>query len=655
MTFRNKAIDFEMVVDDEVDDRAGTDRPARADRPTAVLAIVEAAFEAALTPALRRRLHASNALAITITVPSPAWILPVEAWFKSVFGSGWKLFGREKQKSGPTGLEENLDAARYLAKGYSVAGIAAEVTALPLSLTRATDVAIRVARPSGEVLREAIVHYTGRPCPLLLDGVGEGLDLPDLVAAFRPGSGAKRIVLRLQRASQSLAAVAVSSGPVPDLTTAVEYGAARIWGLNLAEAVKNYRSGVCQWSDLPRGLLLAGPPGTGKSLYSRALAAACNVPICSMSIADLFAEGNRAHLDDVIRNFGNFMDRCIAMAKSGTPVIAFIDEIDSLPNRLALSSSHNGDYWKPVVNYVLTRLDDSGSTTREGVIVVAATNDASSLDPALLRPGRLELTINLEPPDFEGTVNILKFHAPEIPESDLREIAVIVEGIPGAEIMYLVREARQAARRGQRALSVADLEKMALPDTDFAPAALYRIAVHEAGHATARLALKAGTVKRCVIGAKNGRGGHVLYRPDETDLVTRTFIENEVIVALSGRSAERVLLAGESAGGGGGEDSDIGVATKMIATMHATSGMGDTIAYMAPASQVIHAMNLDPRLQARVERDLQALQKRADDLIHKHKNAVEAIAMALRDRRHLSEGTIRQLFAGHSSSAHHNH
>jgi cell division protease FtsH len=208
----------------------------------------------------------------------------------------------------------------------------------------------------------------------------------------------------------------------------------------------------------------------------------------------------------------------------------------------------------------------------------------------------------------------------------------------------LVREGRRIARHAGRPLEVADLRAALMPREDIPPDALWRICVHEAGHAVAALAISYGKLRRCIIGSKNGAAGHTLVEYDDGHVLTRQRIEGRAIFLLSGRAAERVVTTAESIGAGGDDTSDLAQVTKMIGALHVSAGMGETIAYLAPHQEVLEAIRADLGLRARVERDLQDLHRRAEQLIRRHRKAVVAVAMALRDRRHLSGESVREIF-----------
>jgi cell division protease FtsH len=608
-------------------------------RLDAMTAVVGAAFDAAVSKKVRRRLSHPRALAVVVLVPTSAWVAPTTVYFRAMFGEGWTRCVRDgSNRSVHKSSVGSDEVALDLSRGRCVVGLAADVGVLPAALVMSADITIRLTVPTGPVLRKAITRFARRSPGILPDGHAPGLDLNEIVAAFRPGSGPQSIARRLAVA----AAVMKGETPdevLPDLANAVEYGKAQLWGLGLARDITDYRTGKIAWSDLPRGICLHGEPGTGKSLYARILSRACSLPLVSTSVADWFTR-NQGYLNEVI----NAMRAVFAKAAALAPCILMLDEIDSVPNRATLAA-RNADYWKPLINDLLLHLDNALADTRRGIIVVGATNNIAGIDAALLRPGRLELPIEIERPDFVGTLNVLRHHVSGgLPEAELAEIAVLAERSTGAEIMHLVREGRRIARHAGRPLEVADLRAVLLPREDIPADALWRICVHEAGHAVAALAIPSGKLRRCIIGSKNGAAGLTLVEHDDGHVLTRQRIEGRAIFLLSGRAAERVVTMADSFGAGGDDTSDLAQVTKMIGALHVSAGMGETIAYLAPHHEVLDAIRADLGLRARIERHLQDLQRRAEQLIRRHRKAVVAVAMALRDRRHLSGERVREIF-----------
>lgn len=220
------------------------------------------------------------------------------------------------------------------------------------------------------------------------------------------------------------------------------------WGRSLAADLAAYRRGDLPWSAVDRGALLVGPPGVGKTTFAAALAEECDVPLVGASYAAWQSNG---HQGDMLKA----MRKSFAEAREQAPAILFIDELDSFPNRVKASQEH-GAYLRGVVNGLLAELD--GAQGREGVVVIGATNDASIIDPAITRAGRLDRTITVGLPCVRGRADILRVHlGAELPGEDLWQVARIGEGISGADLEKAVREARRAARAAKREVMVGDL------------------------------------------------------------------------------------------------------------------------------------------------------------------------------------------------------
>ena len=362
-------------------------------------------------------------------------------------------------------------------EGFSqVVIIAADIEHVLVAQRLMLDGWVRPAAPTARHVRAAARIYLGLPG--LPDEVAEEVaGLPfDALTAFRRG---RRWQDALARAREVVSAQDSTDGGLT-LDTLHGMGEAGDWGRELAIDLEDWRAGRIQWSDVDRGILLSGPPGTGKTTFAGALARSCGAHLITGSLSRWQAKG---HLGDLLKAmYGAF-----AEAKQQSPSILFIDEIDAVGDR-AKFRGDGAQYCTEVVNGLLECLD--GLEGREGVVVVGACNSPERLDPALMRPGRLDRHVRISLPDLDGRLGILRWHTSgALPDGDLREVAAATEGASGALLEQIVRQARRAARRGRRAMGIGDLldqlpERMAVPaDT------LWRTCVHEAGHAVVGLAL----------------------------------------------------------------------------------------------------------------------------------------------------------------------
>lgn len=647
------AEDAEADIDmDEEDEPAP--RPARR-RVTAVTAVVGAAFEAAVPPDLRRRLRHNQALAAVIVVPSLAWVVPVAAYVRSVLGSRWCLHTREgldRRRSGSVGSD---DVARDLSRGMCVMGVAADAALLPAALTAGADVKIRILAPAGAVLKRAIGRFARRSPGELPDGLAAGLDLHDIVAAFRPGTGAREIVRRLQAAADAARGTAAR---VPVLQTAVEYGPVlRRWGLDLALDVaalraqegagKNISVNPISWRDIDRGICLHSAPGLGKSIFPSVLSAACGgIPLVSASVGGWFA--GSSYLDAVIGSMRAAFERATALANPCS--ILHLDEVDALPNRETMSD-RSREWWNVLCSEALLLLD-SALAGRARVVVIGSTNMIDRVDPALLRPGRLEKVVEIPRPDAAGALNILRFHLDgQLCGHDLSELGLLLEGSTGAEIMYAVRAGRRTARNAGRPFSVDDLRRAVLPVQEIPPARLFRMSVHEAAHAVAALAIPVGTVRHVVLRTSGESGGRTVVDYGDDPLSTRRGIEDRVVVGLAARAAERIFCGAVSTSSGGARSSDIGASTAMIASIHGSFGMGEDLVYLGAGDDLSRDIAFNADLRGRIARHMRELEGRAERLIEANRAAVLAVAERLAQRRFIGGAEVEGIVRAHPGPA----
>jgi ATP-dependent Zn protease len=298
----------------------------------------------------------------------------------------------------------------------------------------------------------------------------------------------------------------------------------------------------------------------------------------------------------------------------------------------------------------LILLDSAVSTDRAGVCVWAATNYADRIDPALVRPGRLDRMIHFAAPGPDGIASIARHHLDgELRGVDLSGIGQLGLGRSPAEIAAAVKNGRRAARQAGRSLAYDDLVEALAPRGDIDPATLLRISNHEAGHAVTAIALGIDEVVAAdVIETAHSFGRTVMRRREGIE--TRTIIENRVTAQLGGRAAEALLFDGDcSANSGGDGSSDLAIATRSIAALHFSAGLGGNLAYLGDERAAAEMMRLDARLRAAVNAELVRLHDRAIEILRRERAALDAIAQALAERRHLAGDEIRRLFAENSN------
>ncbi|MBM2715252.1 AAA family ATPase [Mesorhizobium caraganae] len=421
-------------------------------------------------------------------------------------------------------------------------------------------------------------------------------------------------------------------------------GAAADWGRELVVDLKDWRAGKIGWSEVDRGILLSGPPGSGKTTFAAALARTSGVHLVLGSLARWQAMG---HLGDLLKA----MRGTFAEGMRNAPSIVLIDEIDSVEDRQSFSG-HNAQYSREVVNGLLECLD--GSDGREGVVVVGAMNFPDMLDAALTRPGRLDRHVNIPLPDMTGRQGILGWHLAEASSAlDLTSVAARTDGWTGAALEQLARRARRRARRARRDLETADL-LAELPELVPLPKAmLRRNAIHEAGHVVVGLTLSVGEFRSVEIidafdptGEVTQRGGGACFDDIFPERTKAGFLDR-IAVALAGLAAEEIVFGSRSAGGGGRKGSDLHIATVTALQIEAAYGLGAGFTFLSGASEeeLLVTLHMNGGLQARVENVLAAEFRRAKALVEEMRPELENIAAALLRERHLSAEAVEELIS----------
>lgn len=418
-------------------------------------------------------------------------------------------------------------------------------------------------------------------------------------------------------------------------------GAAGEWGRDLAIDLADWQAGKISWSDIDRGILLSGAPGTGKTTFAAALARTCDVNLVQTSMSQWQAKG---HLGDYLKA----MRASFAEAQKKAPCILFLDEFDSAGDRNS-KASDNDDYIRRAVNGLLECLD--GASGREGVIVVGATNHPDKIDAALRRPGRLDKLVEIPLPDAAARDGILRFHLKgDLAGADLSPVVNRTDGMAGAWLESLVRNARRTARRARREIIVADL-LAALPARAPMPAKVLAMsAVHEAGHAIIAIEfgkriMEAQVTREILVDATEFDGGYVrIERPDgEIYLRSKSQVLLVIKHLLGGLAAEDVFFNERNDGGA----SDLREATFWAARMWLSTGQQDTLTFLAPAEMdpVLAALKGRPDIQKRVETVLQECMAAAKAIIARRRADVRKLADALIERGRLSGNEINALLA----------
>ena len=329
-------------------------------------------------------------------------------------------------------------------------------------------------------------------------------------------------------------------------------------------------------ASMPKGVLLVGPPGTGKTMLAKAVAGEANVPFFSISgseFVEMFVGMGASKVRDLFRQ-----------AKEKAPCIVFIDEIDAIGQKRSSGNYGGNDEREQTLNQLLTEMD--GFEENTGVIILAATNRPESLDPALTRPGRFDRRVPVELPDLAGREAILKVHARKIKTADdvdFRTIARMAAGASGAELANIINEAAlRAVRDGRVIVTEADLEEsieVVIAGYQKKNAVLSDrekkiVAYHEIGHAlvAAKQTNSAPVQKITIIPRTSGALGYTM-QVDTGDkyLLTKEEIENKICTFTGGRAAEEVVFGSYTTGA----SNDIEQATKLARAMITRYGMSE--------------------------------------------------------------------------------
>lgn len=357
-----------------------------------------------------------------------------------------------------------------------------------------------------------------------------------------------------------LAPIAQSAAiPLEDL---VGYGAAKEVAIQILADLLAWQGGTLPDDQLCRGLLLFGPPGTGKTQLAQAMAQSSGIKLITASYADWQRCG---HLGDFLKSMRKSFEEAI----SAVPTILFIDEVDAFRDR-STHETHGASYDSKAVAGLLQELD--GIASRAGVVVIAACNNIDHVDPAIRRAGRFDHCIEIGLPSLDDLAIMLRQQlGSDLPDADLPRLALLALGRTGADSAAALRNARALARRHRRALKEQDLaETLGNVPSTLPPLVRWRVAVHEAGHAVVALALNTGKPLRLHLAAE---GGSFLEKPHIT-AGCRADILHTMAVKLGGRAAEQLVVGSISAGAGGGADSDIAKATSLAQQEETIFGIG---------------------------------------------------------------------------------
>lgn len=393
-------------------------------------------------------------------------------------------------------------------------------------------------------------------------------------------------------------------------------------------------------AQMPKGILLVGPPGTGKTMLAKAVAGEAGVPFFSMSgseFVEMFVGMGASKVRDLFKQ-----------AKEKAPCIVFIDEIDAIGGKRNGGNMGGHDEREQTLNQLLTEMDGFEGNT--GVIILAATNRPESLDPALTRPGRFDRRVPVELPDLKGREAILKVHCKKIkiaPDVDLAKVARMASGASGAELANIVNEAAlRAVRAGRKSATQADLEEsieVVIAGYQKKNAILTNhekmiVAYHEIGHAlVAALQTNSAPVQKITIVPRtSGALGYTMQVEDGNRcLLSKEEMENKIATFTGGRAAEEIAVGSITTGA----SNDIEQATKLARAMITRYGMSDTFGMVALETVNNQYLGGDASLvcsaetQTEIDRQVVAIVKaqyeRAKQIISESREKLDELAQYL--------------------------
>ena len=425
----------------------------------------------------------------------------------------------------------------------------------------------------------------------------------------------------------------------------------------IVEFLKNPKKYTDVGAKIPRGVLLVGPPGTGKTLFAKAVAGEANVPFFSISGSDfveMFVGVGASRVRDLF-----------LQAKRNMPCIVFIDEIDAVGRHRGAGLGGGNDEREQTLNQLLVQMD--GFETGDGIIVMAATNRADILDPALLRPGRFDRQIYVNVPDVKGREAILKVHSRNKPlagDIDFNTIARITTGFTGADLANLLNEAAIFAARANRKVILMEDILEGINKVLMGPQKKSRVvtasdkritAYHESGHAiVARVLENCDDVQEVSIIPRGMAAGYTLTRPKNEDThYTKGELNDTIAMMLGGRAAEEIVIKDVTTGA----SNDIQRASSLARRMVTEWGMSELgCIYLGGDQEVFvgkswgtHSNNseeMNSKIDVHVKEIIDNNYKRALEILNTHHDVMDEMVKLLFEKETIYKEEVDKLFDG---------
>lgn len=428
--------------------------------------------------------------------------------------------------------------------------------------------------------------------------------------------------------------------------------------VEVVEFLKDPRKFSAVGARIPKGVLLVGPPGTGKTLLARAVAGEAGTPFFSISGSDfveMFVGVGASRVRDLFEN-----------AKKNAPCIIFIDEIDAVGRQRGAGLGGGHDEREQTLNQLLVEMDGFGAN--EGIIIIAATNRADILDPALLRPGRFDRQIMVDRPDVKGREAVLEVHAKNKPldaSVDLKVIAMRTPGFSGADLENLLNEAALiAARDDRKTVHALDIDE-AIDRVIAGPAKKSRVisqkernivAYHESGHTVIGMVLdEADMVHKVTIVPRGQAGGYAVMLPREDRyFMTKPELFDKITGLLGGRVAEEIIFGEVSTGASNDFQRATNIAHKMITEYGMSDKIGPTQFSSGGGGNVFLGRDIQNEqtysdaIAHEIDKEMQSFinycYERARTILTEHKDKLELIAQTLLEIETLDAKQIKSLF-----------
>ena len=429
----------------------------------------------------------------------------------------------------------------------------------------------------------------------------------------------------------------------------------------IVEFLKDPKQFISLGARIPKGVLLVGPPGTGKTLLAKAVAGEAGVGFLSISGSDfveLYVGVGASRVRDLFEQ-----------AKKNSPAIVFIDEIDAVGRQRGTGLGGGHDEREQTLNQLLVEMD--GFAANEGVVVLAATNRADVLDPALLRPGRFDRQIYVGLPDIKGREEILKVHAkgkPLAEDVDLKKLAQGTAGFTGADLENLINEgALLAGRKHQRFITMEDLQAAEIK-VIAGPEKHSRVipeherqltAYHEAGHAVVMHALPGqDPVSQISIVPRGRAGGMTISLPEEDrSYLSKQFMEDQIVGLLGGRVAEKLCLGDISTGASNDIQRASSIARKMVASYGMSDRLG-TVAFDSGHDEVFigrtmtQGRSYSEAVAAQIDEEVKSVvgnaYRRCEGILQERRDQLEAVAQYLLEHETMDREAFLSVVDGSS-------